>query len=326
MKYIYASAFAREMERYLRLLSEAGRYICKIQSSLRSLDSYLAENALTEKNLPSDIISSWIKTRNVSVRTKAQDISIIKGFAKFLVSLGIEANYPESPKVPSTYVPYIFSDEEFTRIFSVADNFEVGKMQTRSTVIFPILLRLLYGCGLRLGEGRSIRWQDVDLENGIITIKEAKNMKQRFVPMDDSMTELLRKYEIMTQADGICEDYLFESHCNPGEPFRNNTFYEWFMKVLNAADVYYAKHSNRERGPCPHSLRHCFTHHSFLKSENEGRRFEDTAPFLAAYLGHDSPKETEAYLSSNHTVYTQSHQRVSAALGHLFPEVTFDEN
>jgi integrase len=126
--------------------------------------------------------------------------------------------------------------------------------------------------------------------------------------------------------DGICKDYLFESNFQPGEPFRNNTFYEWFMGAINAAGISYAKHNRREHGPCPHCLRHCFTLKSFLKSENEGRRYEDTAPFLAAYLGHDSSKDTEAYLRSNHTVYTQSHQRVDAAIGHLFPEVSFDEN
>lgn len=69
-----------------------------------------------------------------------------------------------------------------------------------------------------------------------------------------------------------------------------------------------------------------FSLKSFLKSESEGRWFEDTAPVLAAYLGHEGPGETEKYLNSNHSVYMRSHQRVSAAIGHLFPEVNFDED
>ena len=170
-----------------------------------------------------------------------------------------------------------------------------------------------------------LRWKDVDLENGVLTIRKSKNLKQRFVPMDDSMTILLRNYRAMTRIDGICADYLFESERNPGVPYANRTFEEWFAQVLAAAGIRYAKTHWRERGPCPHCIRHCFTLKSFHKSEDEGRRFEDTASFLAAYLGHDSPRETEAYLSSNHTLYRKSHQRVSAALGHLFPEVNFNE-
>jgi integrase len=326
MKYVFAGIFASEMERYLKLLREAGRYTAKIQSSLRGLDRYLAESGSAQKVLDADTVSAWIKTRDVSSRTTAGDIACIKGFAKYLASLGIEADCPESPKVRSVYVPYIFSDAEIGRIIAAADNFEAGRSLTRSAIVFPILLRVLYGCGLRLGEGRVLRWKDVDLDGGILTIREAKNLKQRFVPMDDSVTNLLKSYRAATQADGICADYLFESSVNPCEPFRNNTFYEWFRKALDAAGIGYAKGNRMERGPCPHCLRHCFTLKSFLKSEDCGRRFEDTAPILAAYLGHDSPKETEAYLRSNHTVYTRSHQRVSAAIGYLFPEVNFDEN
>lgn len=325
MDYVFTSIFASEMERYLHLLREAGRYAARIQSSLRSFDKYLTGSGLAQKRLDAGTVSEWIKTRNVSSRTKAQDVTNIRGFSKHLASLGIKANCPEVPKMRSTYVPYVFSDTEFERIISAADNFESGHF-TRSALIFPVLLRILYGCGLRLGEGRTLRWKDVDLENGVLTIREAKNLKQRFVPMDGSATDLLKSYEAITCADDMCEDYLFESDCNPGEPFRNNTFYEWFVKILGAADIHYAKQKRSERGPCPHSLRHCFTLKSFLQSEEKGRRFEDTAPVLATYLGHDSPKETEAYLRSNHTVYTRSHQRVNAAIGHVFPEVNFDED
>jgi len=326
MSYVFASVFAAEMERYLNLLREAGRYIYQTQSSLRSLDKYMVNTGLAQKSLEAEVISAWIKSRNVGSVTKGHDFGNIKGFVKYLVSLGIEADIPEAPKVTSSYVPYIFSDDEIERIFSAADNFKAGKALTRSAKVFPVLLRILFGCGLRLGEGRSLRWKDVDLENGVLTIIEAKNLKQRYVPMDDTLTNLLKSYRETTRYDGICEDLLFESNFQPGEPFRNNTFYAWFMGALNTAGISYPKHNRRERGPCPHCLRHCFTLKSFLKSENEGRRYEDTAPVLAAYLGHDSPKDTEAYLRSNHTVYAKSHQRVNAAIGHLFPEVCFDEN
>ncbi len=326
MIYIFKSAFSSEMVQHLTLLHNAGKYIFQIQSSLTDLDKYLVANGFTSKVLDANTISAWLKTRDVSMKTKIKNLSHVKGFVKYLASLKIEASCPELPKMQHEYVPYVFSDAEIKRIVSAADNFEARNSLTRSVLVFPVLLRILYGCGLRLGEGRSLRWTDADLENGVLTIREAKNLKQRFVPMDDSLTNLLKDYKKMTHSDGICCEYLFESDLHPGKPFKNNTFYEWFTRVLKVADVNYAKLNTRKRGPCPHCLRHCFTLKSFLKSDNEGRRFEDTAPFLAAYLGHDSAKETEAYLRSNHTVYEQSHQRVNAAIGNLFPEVSFDEN
>jgi len=286
----------------------------------------MVNNNLTTKVLEARTITEWTKTRNVSLRTKAQDISNISGFVKFLVSLGIEASCPESPKIKSNYVPYVFSDVELEGIFLTADNYGFENALTQSTLSFPILLRVLYSCGLRLGEGCSLRWKDVDLENGILTIKESKNLKQRFVPMEDSVTELLRSYRELTRINSICDNYLFESTHTSGKPCNNKMFYDWFVKILAAANINYSRRRKNERGPCPHSLRHCFTLKSFLKSETEGRRFEDTAPVLASYLGHDSPKELETYLRSSYTVYKQSHHRVNAAIGHLFPEVSFDED
>jgi integrase len=213
-----------------------------------------------------------------------------------------------------------------TRIFTLADNYEGSHRFTRQAFTFPILLRILYGCGLRVGEVCSLQWKDVDLEQGVITILNAKNQKQRFVPMDSSLTKILKDYSEMVQREKICTDYLFESRFNLGKPVRVSSFFQWFIKILRKAGVEYSKSDPNERGPCPHCLRHTFAMKSFLKSENEGRRFEDTAPFLAAYLGHDGPKYTEAYLSSNHSLYTKSHQRINTAIGNLFPEVCFDED
>jgi integrase len=325
MKYVYTSGLATEMIQYLKLLSDAGRYTSKIQSTLRGFDKHLVSRRLLQKKLKSEFVLDWIKTRNVRPTIKAANIMDLNGFAKYLISLGIEAEYSEVPKFQSNYAPYIFTDDEINRIFNVADNFESAKNLTRSAKIFPILLRLLYSCGLRLGEGLSLRWCDTDLNNCVITIRAAKNRKQRLVPMSESMTEVLKDYQRTVVSDGICTNYLFESNINCNNPFRNNSFYCWFMGVLDLAGIHYAKHNRRERGPCPHCLRHLFTLKSFLKSETEGRDFGETSPFLAAYLGHDSIKDTEAYLRSNHTVYAHSHQRVDSAIGHLFPEVCFDE-
>jgi integrase len=198
-------------------------------------------------------------------------------------------------------------------------------MVTRSNLVFPILLRILYGSGLRINECCSLRWQDLDLDNGILTICKAKNLKQRFVPIDSSLTETLRIYHKFVLRQKMCGDYLFESDRNPDNPFRTKTFEAWFKKVLEKTDIKYISLNRHERGVCPHCLRHTFTLKSFLKQEELYDRFEDYAPFLAEYLGHDGPIETEEYLRSNYTVYTKSHQRVNAAIGNLFPEVCFEE-
>jgi integrase len=326
MKHPFTSILATEMGDYLDLLRKADRYIDKIKSSLKSLDSYLNEHNHKDKILTEDVLSSWIISKQVNNITKSGMLSNVKGFGRYLTSLGFKTGIPESPIANSNYVPYVFSKEEFVRMVSAADNFGWGTIRpVRAAKVFPVLLRILYGCGLRLGEGLSLRWTDIDFEKGIIIIRNGKNRKQRLVPMGNSLTELLTLYKSKTQCENMCNDYLFESNHAPYKPFKNNSFYEWFVKILKASDICYSKQTRTERGPCPHCLRHTFVLHSFLKSESEGRKFEDTSAFLAAYLGHDSPKETDKYLNASHAVYTESHRRVNDYIGNLFPEIYFDE-
>ena len=327
MLYKFRSVLSAEMNEYLELLRVAGRYTAQIESSLKSLDCYLVEHNQENKILATNLITGWLAEKSVKNITKAGILSNVKGFARYLSSFGIKWEIPEYPIVENDYIPYIFSYEEFARIVIAADNFGYGVIRRpiRATKVFPVLLRVLYSCGLRLGEGLRLEWENIDLENGIITIREAKNMKQRIVPMDRTLTDLLEQYKRKVEHEGICTRYLFESNYAPHKPFKNNSFYDWFIRILKAAGISYSKHNRLERGPSPHCLRHTFVLHSFLKSEKDGIKYENASSFLAAYLGHDSPKQTDKYLKASHTVYTASHERMDNYIGNVFPKIDFDE-
>jgi hypothetical protein len=62
---------------------------------------------------------------------------------------------------------------------------------------------------------------------------------------------------------------------------------------------------------------------SFLKSESEGRSFEETVPYLSSYLGHESLSALEKYLSKDYTLYRNSHRRIGDYIKDVFPEVSF---
>jgi integrase len=323
---VFTNVLSDEMTDYLNLVSEMGKGIEDIKYLFKRLDQYLNDHNHTDRSLPEEVVSSWIATQQVKNRTKVGRISCLRGFVRYLVSLGIEASTPEAPTINNGYVPYIFSEEELAQIMSVADNFDCETPRALSSKVFPVLLRILYGCGLRISEGISLKWTDIDLDVGIITVSKCKNLKQRLVPMSHTLTELLQLYKEKTQYENICRDYLFESGFFCGKPFTNNSFSKWFSQVLKKANIHFTRKTRYERGPCPHCLRHTFVLHSFLKSEREGRKFEDTSAFLSACLGHDSLKETDKYLHASHLVYTDSHKRVNDYIGNLIPEVYFDED
>ena len=113
----------------------------------------------------------------------ANEVIVVRLFLQYLREIGFKVFIPPIPKVVDEYIPYIFSDEEMTRIFALSDNIPLTKNQPNPYIQleFPMLLRIMYGCGLRVGETLALKMKYVDLDCGILTLKHAKGDKQRLV-------------------------------------------------------------------------------------------------------------------------------------------------
>jgi integrase len=310
---------------YLKLLENAGQNATRYRTTFNSLDTYLVNNKVSKKALSEVVVSGWLKTLTCGPRSKWNYTCSIRKFARYLTALEIPAHEPELHRAKSNYVAYTFSDEEFTSIIDAADNFAAIKStENETSYVFPVLLRILYGCGLRLGEALALRWSDIGFDVGVIVIRKAKNHKQRIVPISDSLTAVLKLYNIRMFKDNPDASLLFESHRKKGIPYLNNTFRVWFIQILEEAGISNIRNAPSERVISPHTLRHYFTFKSFLKSEAEGRSLEESGPRLAAYLGHESLSGTEKYISTNYVLYKSSHSRMEMSIGNLFPEVNFE--
>ena len=240
-------------------------------------------------------------------------------------ALEIPAYEPELFRAQSNFVAYTFSDEEFTAIIHVADSLiTIQNKENKSSYVFPILLRILYGCGLRLGEALALRWCDVNLDTKVLTIRKAKNYKQRIVPFSNSLAKVLELYKRRMLKENPNASMLFESTRIKGRSYCQNTFRSWFLQILEQAGVSNIRSEPSERIISPNTLRHYFTFKSFLKSEGEGRSLEESGPRLAAYLGHESLLGTEKYITTNYVLYKDSHHRMEENIGNLFPEVNFE--
>ncbi len=58
----------------------------------------------------------------------------------------------------------------------------------------PVLFRLLYATGIRVGEAMSLSISDVDVENNLLKVRDSKNGKERIVPFSESMSLALKDY------------------------------------------------------------------------------------------------------------------------------------
>jgi integrase len=142
------------------------------------------------------LVSDWIHTlcERLTAKTVSNYVSFLRQFSEYLKFCGYPIFIPESlPKYVNNYMAYLFSDSEIEKIIRTADNIELKRTVSSSKYsryTFPMLLRLLIGCGLRLNETLSLKVGDVNFKDGVLLMKQTKNNKQRLVPMDDSLNEI----------------------------------------------------------------------------------------------------------------------------------------
>lgn len=315
----YINPLGVEMTQYLELLEKAGRYIRGIEGLFRELDKYIPASIQKDKALSEDVLFSWDNSLTCSPVTRKRKYTELRGFMRFLQSVGIKCRIPEIPRAQaSSYAPYIFDEYEWTRIVHEADNLSASLKQigTDMPIVFPMIIRLLYTCGLRVSEALFLRVDDIDFDLECLTIHHAKRRRQRIVPMKKSTSDLLMKYCTRRGLLSKSGEYIFS--CSNEKPPSKCWVQRWFAITLENSEIKQTRANPGNRGICPHCIRHTFAYRSFHASADT---FENTVPFLSTYMGHENIMETDRYLRFSYELYTDAHDRISEYTGALFPEV-----
>ena len=185
--------------------------------SIRSRIYYLCEfdNLLFEKfnydYVTQEAITEWDKQKPfLSNRTKISRHNTIRAFSVYANARDGVSFVPETSKLKSTstFRPHIFTKDELSRIFYSADHLPVRNNAPFRHFIIPAVFRLLYCCGFRIGEVVSLKIQDIDFENNVIYIKNAKGGKERLVPISDGLALYLQDYLSHISKDS---EWLFPS-------------------------------------------------------------------------------------------------------------------
>ena len=148
---------------------------------LLRFDRFLRDNVSSHDMLNEGLIDQWLATLSGKSSSIENEVIVVRQFLHYLSLSGEKVFIPAVPKVHEDYIPYLFSDDELSRIFNSADRIiqHDRKADPMLPVEFPVILRLLYSCGLRIGETVRIDMRDVDVENGLFRLVNTKGDKQR---------------------------------------------------------------------------------------------------------------------------------------------------
>ena len=161
--------------------------------SLSTLNNYMrciAHVALHFNCLPSDLDIEQIEEYLLSVKKKNTGSS--ESFFKHTV-YGLRFLFrTEGRDDRAIRLPSIKRDNKLPVVLS--------RSEMKALLIIPVLLKhrvligILYGCGLRCHEARSLLIKDVDFERNMIHIRQSKGRKDRYVPIGLNLSRGLKKY------------------------------------------------------------------------------------------------------------------------------------
>ncbi len=293
------------------------RYVAET-AELRRFDRFLSEHACPAGSLSRSLVEQWTAKRpHNRPRTHRSRVTLIRQFTRYLCSRGVTAYVLDSNLksiVKLDYVPHIYTHQQIRLLFGAVDSLPFDPRTPERQVIMPELFRVLYACGLRAGEALRLRFGDVDLDRGVLTIREGKFRKDRLVPMAAPLTIRLRSYAARMKFRAA-EAVFFP---NPkGSSYDLRSIYSLFRRILRNSGI---PHGGRGKGPRLHDLRHTFAVHCLERWYRRGDDLNARLPLLVTYLGHRSLRGTQRYLQLTPAIFPDINARLESLFHHTTPK------
>ena len=232
----------------------------------------------TTDDLNVDMLPEFVRRQDELARSSSTILrrySLLRNYFSFLNEENIlheEMPNVDKPK-SSKRLPFVMSNEEVDELLEAPDISKDNGMRDRA------MLELMYATGLRVSELLSLRFRNVNMQNGLITVY-GKGNKQRSVPVSSFALEFLRKYidgprkRVKGSKD---TDIIF---LNRDGKALSRTYF--FMQVKR-----YAEEKGIDSSVSPHTLRHCFATH-LLENGASLRAVQEM-------LGHSNIATTQIY-------------------------------
>ena len=316
--YIYSGKLGTHISDFI---AEKRTFRCLYNTEAKKLSEFSRMTLnydFPDDTLTQEVVEAWLTRRPTDAdKTLYIRFGVIKGFADYMVRHGHEAFVPLSSDLPKLhtqgYVPYVFTHEEIQRFFEVYSektDYHCA-YDERFRTMMRMIFEILYCCGLRMSEATGLTNADVDLENGILTVRFAKFEKSRYVPMSSDVVADLKTY----MDSNTHEPFLFPGRT--GQQLGQKSVYSEFRRVLLAAGI---PHYGRGKGPRVHDFRHTFACHCLHRWIKNGIPVSSALPRLSTYMGHNDMTATEKYLHMTAEVYPEISEKLSLKYGYLIPK------
>jgi integrase/recombinase XerD len=292
------STLFEELDRYLTVRRSLGYALRTDERILRRFIVFAEQEGAD--TISTDLFLRWQAACSpVRRQTWARRLGIIRLFTQWLHGIDPRHEIPPQGLIPSHQRrprPYIYSEEDIRRIIEAAG--ELPSVNGIRALTCSTLFGLIAVTGLRVSEALSLEADDVDLDAGVLTIRQGKRGKERLLPLADSTTAQLAAYATE-------RDRLLGRHSKPffvsdrgGRLTDCGARYNFAAVCRNIGLRHATKFHRHGHGPRIHDLRHSFAVRTLINwyktDRNPGREMIK----LCTWLGHTDPAHTYWYIEA----------------------------
>jgi integrase/recombinase XerD len=249
-----SEGLVRKLKRELEVVNSSKKTVKAYLLYVRRFLKYSEGRGINE-NAVKDYVQIEMNRKDPS--TVSSEISALKFFFDRVLSKKLVLAHPKR----NHKIPEILTFQEVRAMIEKTTN-----------VKHRLIIKMSYGCGLRLGEIINLKRGDLNFEEGLIHVRLAKGRKDRFVKIPESLKDELERYCGLDD-----NEILFVS--NRGGKLTTKTV----QKIVQNA----SKKAGIKKRVYPHLLRHSFATHLLEQETDLG--------IIQKFLGHSDVKTTQIY-------------------------------
>jgi integrase len=288
------NAWREAVEDYVEMRRSLGFKLLKTKVSLLKFASFLEQRGAAHITI--SLAMEWAQQEKTARPAEwASRLSFIRGFARHWSAHDSQTEVPPSgllPHRPGRAHPYLYSGDEVRKLLEAA--LQLPSAHGLRGPTYRCLLGLLAVSGLRISEARNLKTGDVDLDEGILTVRGTKFGKSRLVPIHPSTRTVLSDYaarrdRFLTRRP---ENFFVSGRGTrlDGADVRRTFYYLSRQVGLRGA--------SDSHGPRLHDFRHRFAVETLVQWYRSGQDIERRLPILSTYLGHVHVADTYWYLTA----------------------------
>lgn len=285
------------VEDYVTLRRGLGYRSPSQERALRAFARYLDRDG-HDGPIPLESSLDWAtSTASTDPRNPARRLTTVRGFLRHLAALDGVTDVPTPGLLGPTghrTPPHVYSDREIADLLHAAAGLSpAGGLRPRC---YATLFGLIACTGLRISEALALSCGDVDVADGMLTVRAGKRGRTRLVPLHPSALAPLA-------------DYAAERARRYGPPgdgaafFRTDRSDRVSYNAANSTFIVLRRQlgwtgAGRTRAPRVHDLRHRMVVRRIQSWHAHDVDVDAKIAVLATYLGHVEVRDVYWYLSA----------------------------